>query len=81
MILHNDLILMQYTGLKDKDGKEIYEEDIVKGIFYQGKPEISTVKWLEKGAAFIFFGYPMNVHGLHDVEVIGNIYENPELLK
>jgi len=70
-------ILMQYTGLKDKNGKEIYEEDIVKD-----KERISEV----------FFEEGMFRHGnktgsaavtlrLKNLEIIGNIYENKELLK
>lgn len=76
-----DVILVQYTGLKDKNGVEIYEGDVVRGIFYNHEPEIGKVDWYEKGAGFNIFGYPMNINGLHDIEVIGNIYENPELLK
>ena len=69
-----------YTGHKDKHGKEIFKGDIVRGTFYKGKPEISVVEWHEKSAGFTFFGYPLNIHGLHDIEIIGNIYMNPELL-
>lgn len=73
--------VMQYTGLKDKNGKEVYEGDVVKGKFYDGETEISTVTWHEKSGGFTYFGYPLNIHGLHGLAIIGNIYENPELLK
>lgn len=77
--------LMQYTGLKDKNGKEIYEGDLVKGLgemfgnSHNVKP--CYVAWDEEYAMF----FPMGWKGNHlidfDLEVIGNIYENPELLK
>jgi hypothetical protein len=67
--------LMQYTGLKDKNGKEIYEGDILKRNGENGF--IQTVKWDDMGM--------WNIAGAntadYPIEVIGNIYENPELLK
>lgn len=75
-LLHQDhAVLMQFTGLKDKNRKEIYEGDILQtpeGVF--------PVEWMQ---------YYFALKGLADVgllessplEIIGNIYENPELLK
>lgn len=72
--------LMQYTGLKDKNGKEIYEGDICKGI--RNIPFV--VEWDDENARFLGYGtkgYVGYVSKYPKVEVIGNIYENPELLK
>ena len=73
--------LMQFTGLKDKNGKEIYEGDIVENyalkdqvIFDEGI--FTTVR--SKTDTF-YVRQPLAVHD--DLEVIGNIYENPELLE
>lgn len=70
--------LMQYTGLKDKNGVEIYEGDILKHGGY-----IGTVTWYKDTACFM--QSMINSTGSHLIdstcEVIGNIYENPELVK
>ncbi len=70
--------LMQYTGLKDKNGKEIYEGDIVREDIeertYQVVFSNGGFMGESKDNKILFFG---DGH----VEVIGNIYENPELLK
>ena len=67
--------LMQFTGIKDKNGKEIFEGDIVKS-----SGGIYEVKWDMVGGFYPF----VDVNCLIEdgiVEVIGNIYENPELIK
>lgn len=74
-----DFAIMQYTGLKDKNGKEIYEGDIVKIHWPSGSHAISKVGWdfsswqLEGGG---MIGNFKN----NELEIIGNIFENPELL-
>ncbi|PGK77770.1 YopX family protein [Bacillus thuringiensis] len=81
--------LMQYTDLKDKNGKEIYEGDIVSrhdgGIHFQEEPLAEhIVKWGEFGwlPFNIGIGKSRCVYGeIFDFIVIGNIYENPELLE
>ncbi len=71
--------IMQYTGLKDCKGKEIYEGDIVEGrIDGMGTGHKHPVVWDNNDATYKF-GHAML--GGSDVEVIGNIYENPELLE
>lgn len=81
--------LMQYTGLKDKNEKEIYEGDIVTYDlgFDDEKPENYKIIFDNKECAYLMFSLNDKSRLRHftysaknDCEVIGNIYENSELL-
>ena len=93
--------IMQYTGLKDKNGKEIYEGDIVRYLPYDNlghltEFKIDKVVWGEMGDSDGYshskhYEYIVGSDSLADIadsdypeeaecEVIGNIYENPDLL-
>lgn len=73
-----DFNIMQYTGLKDKNGKEIYEGDIVR------LPEDEDYKYYSIIYSKNRLGFTLSNgcgFGLsYGIEVVGNIYENPELL-
>jgi len=82
----------QFTGLKDRHGKEIYEGDIVRytqGGHRKGEPKIVAKIGFENGTfCFDDLGLPfmssVKTHGVTGekmIEVIGNIHENPELLE
>ena len=72
----------QFTGLKDKNGVKIYEGDIVKMLNIDEYP--MQIKWHKEWARFIFYNLvnkaEMNLF-TEQCEVIGNIYDNPELIK
>jgi len=88
-----DLVVMQFTGLKDKNGKEIYEGDVVQKWHYNKQEYTAIVKHIDfidslmddyRGKSVSGFyltnnewEYPKDE--FYNLEVIGNIYENPEL--
>ena len=75
---------MQYTGLKDKTGKEIYEGDLVKWTDELGEnPNIfkvayETAQWVIVPISDPVLGWYI---GEKELEIIGNVYENPELVQ
>ena len=89
----DNIVLMQYIGLKDKNGREIYEGDLCTD-----KDNIVQIVWSENhqwGCKIVKTNYILQKYltfplwqwdrceknGNRDLEVIGNIYENPELLE
>lgn len=86
-----DIELLEYIGLKDKDGNEIYEDDIVHIC---GFSNIDVVEYDSSYVGFVLKSYCKNGEVLYveplseytrfaspELEVIGNIYDNPELLE
>lgn len=86
----SDLIPLQYTGLKNKNGVEVYEGDVLKGLTSHYGEIVGEVKLCqyEDDDGFVHgthYGWNVNGVPLVDLieqgfEVIGNIHENPELL-
>ena len=82
-ILERYDIIMQYTGLKDKNEKEIYEGDILQDEC-AGELLKFEVVWEDKKGRFNRKNIPYMAGGLSSgegVEIIGNIFENPDLLE
>lgn len=87
--LNSDIEILRYTGLKDKNEKEIYEGDIVEFYFDGIKTKSEVFYKKDKGFCFNIssyeYKYILNIKSLgftdRETNIIGNIYENPELLK
>lgn len=79
----DEVDLMQYTGLKDKNGAEIYEGDILQTTYPTSpgaKPLYKVVEWIV-GHSYTGFNITNQRNNHIPREIVGNIYENGELLK
>ena len=86
---HEDIILMQYTGLKDKNGVLIFEGDVVQSdkfnyfvVFENGSFVLYHTLLKNFDGSKYRWGLLSRVYELHNfnIQVIGNIYENKELI-
>lgn len=84
-LIDEEAHLMQFTGLKDKNGREIYEGDVLDiGLRNQdGKPVVAPVSYETYAAGYVLDngGNGIWQRLTKDCEVIGNIFENQELLE
>lgn len=89
-LLDKDCVLNQYTGIKDKNGKEIYEGDLLSAgeeystqivSFLGGSFRVNTAPDNDDWILLSEFISPSFISPEEKITIIGNIYENPELLE
>lgn len=79
-LVWGNVVLMQSTWLRDKNGRDIYEGDIVANLFYEGKKSLVIERENEYWGFNISYFLQECVINKDTREVVWNIYENPELL-
>lgn len=86
LIPNSHVVLEQCTGVKDKNGTLIYEGDLLKWSDYDNYPYLVRVSWCDLLCCFAFINEDSKFMANHlepfwnkDVEVVGNIHENPDL--
>jgi hypothetical protein len=78
----HDVEALQYTGFKTKSGAYIYEGDLLQAPPNGFEPrEITEVRWSEEDGCWEVYDHDLLAHHYKNLEVIGNKWENPELLK